>query len=357
MDRAKPAEHAATAEVASIVGSTERQPYQNNKIDRGASKEKGSTSAHDWTGQPVVGIESEAAAPGAARALIGAIAPWYGSKRTLAPVIVHELGKHRAYWEPFCGSMAVLLAKPACSMETANDLHGDLINLARIVKDPQLGPQLYRRLRRILPAQEELFDARRRMAMATEAVGIDRAEAYFVNSWLSMNGAAGTAAAGESSRGARRGICRRFSSGGGAPGIRFAGAVASIPAWRRRLRTVFVLQQDGTELCERIEDRAGTVIYADPPYLKKGERYIHDFDRLAHRRLAKVLGRFQKTRVVVSYYDHPDLATLYPGWTKREVHITKALGNQGRRDVTGKLTKAPEVLLINGPSLAKGGRP
>lgn len=33
---------------------------------------------------------------------IKAIAPWFGSKRTLAPRIVEELGKHFAYWEANC---------------------------------------------------------------------------------------------------------------------------------------------------------------------------------------------------------------------------------------------------------------
>ena len=37
---------------------------------------------------------------------IKALAPWFGGKRTLAPRIVAELGPHRAYWEPFCGSLA-----------------------------------------------------------------------------------------------------------------------------------------------------------------------------------------------------------------------------------------------------------
>lgn len=55
-------------------------------------------------------MKTQSAAP-----IITAIAPWFGSKRTLAPRIVAELGSHRAYWEPFCGSMAVLLAKPAAT--------------------------------------------------------------------------------------------------------------------------------------------------------------------------------------------------------------------------------------------------
>jgi hypothetical protein len=29
--------------------------------------------------------------------------------------------------------MAVLMAKPAATMETVNDLHGDLVNLARVI--------------------------------------------------------------------------------------------------------------------------------------------------------------------------------------------------------------------------------
>ena len=69
---------------------------------------------------------------------IKALAPWFGSKRNLAPEIVRELGKHRKYDEPFCGSAAVLLAKEPATCETVNDLHGDLINLARVVKDETL---------------------------------------------------------------------------------------------------------------------------------------------------------------------------------------------------------------------------
>jgi DNA adenine methylase len=117
---------------------------------------------------------------------------------------------------------------------------------------------------------------------------------------------------------------------------------------------VQVLNDDPFDMIGKIEDAARSVIYIDPPYLKKGAKHVHDFEWLDHRRLAKLLARFQKTRVVVSYYEHPDLAALYPGWTKREVYTTKAMTSQGQRDTTGKAEQAPEVLLINGPSLAGG---
>src|SRR3990167_5196039 len=81
---------------------------------------------------------------------ISAISSWFGSKRNLAPRIVAALGKHSCYWEPFCGSLAVLFAKPQSSSETVNDLHGELINLARVLADEESALALYARLARFL---------------------------------------------------------------------------------------------------------------------------------------------------------------------------------------------------------------
>lgn len=135
--------------------------------------------------------------------------------------------------------------------------------------------------------------------------------------------------------------------------MRFASAVDSIPSWSRRLRRVFVLCDDGLDLCEKIEDKPGTVIYCDPPYLVKSETYIHDFESADHVRLAAALLRFKFTRVVVSYYAHPNLEKLYPGWTCVDASTTKYLVNSGMQQSKEKKI-APEVLLINGPALETG---
>lgn len=274
---------------------------------------------------------------------ITAIAPWFGSKRTLAPRIIEELGPHSAYWEPFCGSMAVLMAKPAASMETVNDLHGDLINLATCIRDRQIGPRLYRRLRRVLMAKDIHTEAAEVIKSDWQTNGepdIDRAEAYFIASWLGRNGVAG-------SKGCNFGYCTRYTKNGGHAATRFANAVASIPAWRRRLRSVNILRQDAFWLMEHIEDARGVVIYCDPPYLVKGAKYVHDFDSWDHYRLAQSLARFKATRVVVSYYEHPRLAELYPGWRKISFNVSKAMASQGKRDSTNDI-RATEVLLVNG---------
>jgi DNA adenine methylase len=198
---------------------------------------------------------------------ITSLAPWFGGKRTMAPAIVEEIGEHHSYWEPFCGSMAVLLAKPPSWTEVANDLHGDLINLARVIQSPTLGPKLYRALRRVLCSEALFRDALLsvRIDEVPDPAGrLDwhRAYQYFIVSWQGMNGVAGTSTFNTN-------FARRFSSLGGDPAVRWTGAVRSIPAWRKRLERVQVLSADGIELCEKIEDREGTVIYEVPPRLRR----------------------------------------------------------------------------------------
>ena len=102
----------------------------------------------------------------------------------------------------------------------------------------------------------------------------------------------------------------------------------------------------GIELCSKIEDKKGTVIYADPPYLVKTDKYLHDFSGADHTKLAEQLCRFRQTRVVVSYYAHEQLGELYPGWMHLDCTRAKGLVQSGKRGSNGR-TDAPEVLLIN----------
>lgn len=280
---------------------------------------------------------------------INAIAPWFGGKRTMAPLIVNELGKHNAYWGLCCGSLAVEFAKEPATMETCIDLHGDLTNLCFVLQDESLAVELYGRASR-MTLSRELFEKSAnviRIEQAPEgdhAPDVDRAFHYLVVSWFGRNGVAGTSSY-------NAGFCMRYTKNGGHAAKRFASAVESIPDWHWRLRNITVLRDDIFKHLPRIEDAAGTVIYCDPPYLVKGASYVHDFDGLHHKQLADGFARFQKTRVVVSYYDHPLLDQYYPGWTKVYCTRTKAMASQGKRDA-GNDIKAPEVLLINGPSYA-----
>jgi len=269
---------------------------------------------------------------------IKALAPWFGAKRNLAPRIVELLGRHSIYWEPFCGSMAVLLAKPPCRMETVNDLHCDLINLAKVIQDRDTCLQLYKRLRRVLFHEDIVAYANELIYDNQFEPTIERAFWYFIHSWIGRNGNAGC-------RDHNQQFCRRFTSKGGASETRFQSTIKSISAWRQRLRGVCILNMDAFEMLERIEDEKNGVIYVDPPYFRKRDRYKYDFKPEDHQRLAELLHRFKRARIVISYYDHPKLTELYPGWYREEIVVSKAIAHQSAR---GKnKTKATEVLLVN----------
>lgn len=277
-----------------------------------------------------------------------AIAPWFGSKRKLAPRIIQAMGKHNVYWEPFCGSLAVLLAKDPCTMETANDLHGDLINLARVLQRESEALDLYGRLSRAL-MHEDLYRENAALLVQQEwpeIPSVDRAAAFMICCWMGRNGTAGTAGHLRGLQSQRGGFCVRYTANGGHAAKRWESVVASIPDWHARLRNVTMLRRDAFDLLPKIDDAAGTAIYVDPPYLIKGDKYVYDFSNGQHEHLASELSRFRRARVVVSYYNDQALESLYPEWARIDCSMTKSLGNQVQRDSQGSAI-AQEVLLVN----------
>lgn len=280
---------------------------------------------------------------------IAAIAPWAGSKRNLAPRIVEECGPTKAWWELCCGSLSVTARMPRASMETVVDMNGDLVNLALVIQDDELCERMENRLHRTWMS-DDIFRASAHVVRDDvwsfeSAPDWERAYHYFVFCWMGRNGDSGTTKVGYS-------FCRRYTKNGGHAATRFKGAVESLSAFNERLRNVTILRDDIFTVLPRIEDAAGVTIYIDPPYVEKGLRYVHDFADSDHERLAEQLQRFKKTRVIVSYYEHPLLAKLYSGWTKRTFDVSKALASSGRRDRSNDI-RATEVLLINGPSLVE----
>lgn len=321
---------------------------------------------------------------------IRALAPWFGGKRTLAADIVAELGPHTQFFDPFCGGMSIILAKPPSQKETVNDLHGDLINLSRVVATEWAAERLYERLA-VAPFSEGLLEDARavieepsddvvamfegagpyeRGGYSIHGAHIERAYWYFLASWMGRNGTAGTERLDYQ-------IAVRWTKNGGSPVMRFRNAVESIPAWHRRLLNVVILRRDAFDIIDRFEDCKETAIYADPPYPAEtrsnlnedgnatsgggGGRYLHEFSHGRgglfesgddHDRLAAALRTYKRARVVVSTYDCERYRRLYAGWTfidkTRQKHL-HVMGGRGSRPM-----EAPEVLIVNGPSWAEG---
>lgn len=280
----------------------------------------------------------------AAEPKITALAPWMGSKRTMAPRIVELLGPHDGYYEPFCGSMAVLLAKPPVRHEVVNDLHGDLTNVAWVLQDRKLSARLLGRLHNTIASELHYRACRGRLLkpFAADPARPDWHRAYdaLVAWWLGRNGVAGT-------KQTRTTFSARYTKRGGSGGVRFRAMVESVPWFIERLGRVDVLNKCGLEVLSKIGDESKTAIYCDSPYVVKSGEYAHDFKPEDHDRLAAEANRFRRARIVLSYYPHERLDSLYPAdrWERVEVAIRKNLANSvARRDGAAKAT---ELLLVN----------
>ena len=272
---------------------------------------------------------------------IKAILPYFGSKRKIASQIVELFGEHRVYWEPFCGSMAVLMLKPPCEMETVNDLHRELINLAKVIQDKEMGFKLYDKLSRTLYTEQFFRESKERWISESNGDPLDRAYDYFVASWMGINGVSGTARCNYQ-------FALRWCLGGGQGARRWRSVLDSMPAWHKRLANVVIVNRDAFEILENIKDDRDTVIYCDPPYLEKSDKYVHDFNEAQHEQLARVLKRFSKARVVVSYYDDPRLESLYEGFSKIYLKVsTQSLRNANRGKKKKPRKKQVEILLLN----------
>jgi len=283
------------------------------------------------------------------------LAPWFGGKATLAPKIVTQLGDHKVFIETFCGSMAVLFAKPRCRIEIVNDLHSDIINLSRIVQDNQLHKILVKRLEKTLYHEDAYREASSKIKetfIAKYQPSIDRAYWYFVVSWMGRGGVAG-------SKGAESSGFRLVWDSKSGNLLKFRSAIDSISQWHDRLRHAAITRRDAFSVIERARDDEECSIYVDPPYIYKQRisthgrgQYLHDIKNdHDHERLAKLLKRFKKARVVVSYYDCRKIRKLYKGWNiikcYRKKSMTFTRTNKNYDD-------AREILLVNGPIFSEG---
>lgn len=254
---------------------------------------------------------------------------YMGSKWMMAPWIVEHFPPHTCYVEPFGGGASVMLRKAPARYEIYNDLDSDVVNLFRVMRDPDQSTMLARLLSLTPYARQELEAARE-----LSDNPIERARRLLIRAWCTH---------GHESRIAN-------SSGLSWPNIKskygncyapqnFAQLAESIGAVCARMRGVTIEHLDALELIRRVDSGHDVLIYCDPPYLGSTRHrayYGHEMmGEVAHAALLAALVAC-RSMVVISGYHHPLYDDALAGWHRVE---RDAVADGGRSRV--------EVLWVN----------
>lgn len=234
--------------------------------------------------------------------------PYFGGKQTLAPWIVSLLPDHEGYVEPFCGSLAVLLAKQPSRLETVNDLDHELMTFWRVLRDQ---PYELIRLCELTPHSRADFE------LSWEPAENDLETARRV--WARL-------AQGRSPKLVRTGWRHYLDPSHGTlapPGYLNAYRDRLLPA-AERLVNVSLECRPALDVIDRYGGSRSNLLYVDPPYVASTRSptygYRHEMRKDDdHRELAKALTAC-RAAVVLSGYDSPLYADLYDGWYRYECH-------------------------------------
>jgi DNA adenine methylase len=174
---------------------------------------------------------------------------WPGGKSRLLKHLLPYISQERGYIEVFAGGCALLLAKDRSTLEVANDLNGDIINLFRVANyhPDELSKEMSR-----LPSSRELLAHSVALLRTDALTDVQRAARFLYANKASF---AGT---GTSLAIARAPESRAF--------LGTAAIIERITAFSQRFDKVIIENLDYRR-CLRLYDHPGNLFFLDPPYL------------------------------------------------------------------------------------------
>jgi DNA adenine methylase len=261
--------------------------------------------------------------------------PYFGGKMLVGPAIAALLPPHSHYVEPYCGSLAVLLAKAPSGHETVNDLDGELMTFWRVVRDQ---PDDLARVCALTPHAR----AEQESAYLEAAGDLEVARRVFVRL---TQGRAGTM---------RRTGWRHYVNGAASPSFSMTDYLASyverIAPAAARLMHVSLECMPALDLIAKYGSHESNLLYVDPPYpgsvrARSWDGYRNEMrGESDHRDLGAALKAARAAVVISGYpcdlYDRD----LYAGWDRHTF-----TSGTGQGDGWGNRT---EVVWSNRPLMA-----
>lgn len=262
---------------------------------------------------------------------------YHGGKWRLAPWIISHFPPHKVYVEPYGGAASVLLRKQRAWMEVYNDLDGSIVNVFRILRDPETAARLHRALE-LTPYARAEFE----LSYEPSDDPVEWARRTITQTFLAV----GTSGRRIGSTGFRACAMRDFSRRTQTGASDWRNYPRHLGAIIDRLRGVVIECRDALEVIAQ-QDGPDTLFYLDPPYVpetrsRSNRSRAYMVERVSHRDLAEVLHRAQGM-IVLSGYPSDLYGELFGDWSRIE---RPALGDHGARRT--------EVLWLNRAAVERG---
>ena len=238
---------------------------------------------------------------------------WFGGKGNFLPKLLPLIPYSRVYCEPFGGGGSVFFARKPSPSECYNDLDGNLVNLMRVIRNPETCAELERQLKLTLYAREEKRLAWKLLQTKGYINDIERAWALFVvinqgfggvfnNSWGFSVSTAGTKS-------------RQVNA--------YQKRLMFFTNWLDRLKDAQIDNQDAVKVIKNF-DTPETVFYCDPPYLsstRKAGSYAHEMTDEQHVCFLQACKAAQ-AGVVISGYGNELYQDELAGWEVHRFEVT-----------------------------------
>lgn len=297
-------------------------------MPRSSAAQKTLFAAAQDTADAVSMDDSSSPLKGSRKGLKSPIA-WYGGKAYYAEWLIERFPEHRVYVEPFGGAANVLLRKPQSEVEVYNDVDDRVVNLFRVVRDPEQ----FERLRMLLdltpyargefadlvelPATDDPVEkARRFFAICRQARGGIGMSKLTKNAWAT-------------SKRTRRQMAEPVS--------KYLSAIDGLDDVAERLRTVMIESRPALDIIHQY-DGEDSFFYLDPPYLPetrhggKAATYAHEMSVDEHVSLLDALLEI-KGKAMLSGYGAQLYDAKLRAWRREELKTKAHMSNSGEERI------------------------
>lgn len=258
-----------------------------------------------------------------------AILKYPGAKNRIANWICSYIPDHEVYLEPYAGSLAVLFHKKPCHIETVNDLHEEVVNYFRILRDHS---EELKRLIELTPYSRSEYER----AYEKTDNDIERARRFCVRCWMGF---------GCSNR-YKNGFKTGQQAGSPNPAKAWANLPEVMTAAAERLKNVQIENLPALELINRY-DTEDVFIYLDPTYLhstRKNYLYQYEMEDSDHEDLMKIITK-HPGQILISGYEN-EMYNDYLSGRKKCYKKTTAENGLAREEILWMNYDIPEQLSL-----------